>query len=402
MANLIKKIRVFISSPSDVKTERERLRKVVDELNRTIGQHENIYLEIVSWQTHGVPDMGRPQEVINRQIGPYDIFIGIMWKRFGTPTGEADSGTQEEFEIAYDCWKRTNRPRIMFYFNKSPYTLKNKDDIDQLRNVIEFQEELKKKGIIWDFNGPDEFETIMRGHLDNVIRQLALSEITEGLEKKSSQELLDDLRKAIAGAISVIALTVEMRDPYTAGHQRRVANLAKAIAKVMGFSEGRIEGIYMAGCIHDLGKMAVPAEILSKPGKLTEIEFNLIKCHPQIGFDILKNIDFPWPIEDTIFQHHERLNGSGYPSGLSGEKIMVESKILAVADVVEAICSHRTYRPALGVEFALNEISRNKGILYDVSVVDACSSISPNDGFEKLFHISNDPFHRFADKSGSR
>jgi len=381
MGKLIKKLRVFVSSPSDVNEEKERLPKIVDELNRTVGQHENIYLELVQWQTHGVPDMGRPQEVINRQIGLYDIFIGIMWKHFGTPTGKANSGTQEEFEIAFDCWKRANRPRIMFYFNQAPYTLKDKGDLKQIQRVLEFQEQLKNKGLIWYFNGPDEFEETVRGHLNAAIRQLVFSDITESLEKESNQELLDNLRKAVGSALQVVSQTVEMRDPYTVGHQLRVANLAKAIAKKLDLSENQIEGIYMAGCIHDLGKISVPSEILVKPGPLTEIEFGLIKDHPKIGYDILKNIDFPWSIAEAVFYHHERINGSGYPNGLSGEEIPIESKILAVSDVVEAMCSHRPYRHALGVEKAFEEIKRNKGILYDGRIVDACLSLSPEDEF---------------------
>ncbi len=180
------------------------------------------------------------------------------------------------------------------------------------------------------------------------------------------------LRKAMGGVIHAMAQTVETRDPYTAGHQRRVANIARYIAERMSLPSDKIEGIRMAGVIHDLGKISIPAEILSKPGKITEVEFNLIKNHCQAGYDILKSIDFPWPIADIVYQHHERIDGSGYPGGITGDEIIIEAKIISVADVMEAMASHRPYRPSLGVDFALNEIEKNKGILYDKDVADTC------------------------------
>ena len=186
------------------------------------------------------------------------------------------------------------------------------------------------------------------------------------------QDSMEKLGKALEGSILAIASTVETRDPYTAGHQQRVADLACAIAKEMGLPDDQIYGIRMGGVIHDLGKISIPAEILSKPGRITEIEFELIKTHPQVGYDILKTNEFPWPIAQMVLQHHERMNGSGYPAGLSGEGILLESRILGVADVVEAMASHRPYRPALGIDKALQEISRNKGSFYDHEVVEAC------------------------------
>lgn len=195
------------------------------------------------------------------------------------------------------------------------------------------------------------------------------------------QKTLQKLRKSTKGIIQAMSSTVETRDPYTAGHQQRTANFAKSIAKEMGLSHERVEGIMMAGLIHDLGKIAVPSEILTKPGKLTDIEFSLIKVHPQTGYDILKEIDFPWPIARIIIQHHERINGSGYPHGLSGDDLLLESKIMAVSDVVEAMASHRPYRAALGLEIALDEILKNKGALYDPSVVDSCVKIISTGNF---------------------
>jgi PAS domain S-box-containing protein len=193
---------------------------------------------------------------------------------------------------------------------------------------------------------------------------------------------LHNLRKAIEGSIELTALMVEAKDPYTAGHQRRVSILSCAIAKEMDLSEEQIEGTKIAGLIHDLGKISIPSEILSKPGRITDIEFSLIKNHPQIGYNILKTTKFPWPIKQIVLQHHERMDGSGYPSGLSGEKILIEARILGVADVVEAISSHRPYRPALGIGKALEEISKNRGILYDPKVVDACFNLFTKKGFK--------------------
>lgn len=196
------------------------------------------------------------------------------------------------------------------------------------------------------------------------------------------QDSMEKLRKALEGSILAIASTVETRDPYTAGHQQRVAELATAIAKEMGLLDDQIYGIRMGGVIHDLGKISIPAEILSKPGSITEIEFNLIKTHPKVGYDILKAIEFPWPIAQMVLQHHERMDGSGYPSGLSGEEIILEARILGVADVVEAMASHRPYRPALGIDKALKEISKNKGLLYDSDVAEACLKLFKEKEFE--------------------
>ncbi|OGP49486.1 MAG: hypothetical protein A2Y79_09270 [Deltaproteobacteria bacterium RBG_13_43_22] len=209
-----------------------------------------------------------------------------------------------------------------------------------------------------------------------------LSDITE--RKKNEEELkqsFEKVRKAMGGIIQAMALTVESKDPYTAGHQQRVSSLARTIAQEMGLSKDRVEAIRLAGVVHDLGKISVPAEILSKPTKLSDLEFSLIKVHPQTSYDILKDIDFPWPIAEIALQHHERMNGSGYPAGLKGEEIMVEAQVLMVADVVEAIASHRPYRPAFGIDVALEEISKNKGKLYDPATVEACLRLFKEKGF---------------------
>ncbi|MFH0786638.1 MAG: PAS domain S-box protein [Pseudomonadota bacterium] len=209
------------------------------------------------------------------------------------------------------------------------------------------------------------------------------SDITERMQaEKELQISLEKLRKAMGGIIQAMSSTIEIRDSYTAGHQRRVADLARAIAQEMGLPEDPVDGLRMAGIVHDLGKISIPAEILTKPTKLSDLEFGLIKTHPQISYDILKDIDFPWPVAEIVLQHHERINGTGYPQGLKGENIFLEARILAVADVVEAIASHRPYRPALGIDKAFEEIEKNKGILYDAEVVDACLRLFKEKGFK--------------------
>lgn len=199
-----------------------------------------------------------------------------------------------------------------------------------------------------------------------------------------------EMEKAMDGVVHALSLVVESRDPYTAGHQRRVAELARSIANKMGLSEWQVRGIYVAGLVHDVGKVAVPSEILSKPGELSQYEFNIIKAHSQVGYEILQKIDFPWPVTTAILQHHERLDGSGYPSGISGEEIILEAKILGVADVVEAMSSHRPYRPSLGLGSALAEITTNRGVLYDPQVVDACLSLLEKNetAFEQIMAVA--------------
>ena len=234
----------------------------------------------------------------------------------------------------------------------------------------------------------EELQARLRTHLelsrlrtkleDQVVeRTIQLQRLTEELKQS-----LEKLRKTMVGIIQAMALTVESKDPYTAGHQLRVSHLAKAIAQEMGLSQDQIEAVRMSGMVHDLGKISFPAQILSKPTRLSELEFGLIKVHPQISFDILKDIDFPWPVAQIVFQHHERINGTGYPLGLFGNEIYLEARILAVADVVEAIASHRPYRPALGIKKALEEISQNRDILYDPEAVDACLRLFKEKGFK--------------------
>jgi HD-GYP domain-containing protein (c-di-GMP phosphodiesterase class II) len=202
------------------------------------------------------------------------------------------------------------------------------------------------------------------------------------LRDRRAHETLDQRwRTSLEATVGAIANTVEMRDPYTSGHQQRVARLAVAMARQMALPEHRIQGLYLAGIIHDVGKINIPAEILNKPGKISKLEYQLIQGHAEAGYDIVKCVDFPWPIADMVRQHHERLDGSGYPQGLHGEAILPEARILAVADVVESMMSHRPYRAALGIDAALAEIENGKGGLFDPEAVDVCIALFRRHGF---------------------
>jgi PAS domain S-box-containing protein len=258
----------------------------------------------------------------------------------------------------------------------------NRDDLLKIRSI------LSSEGIVRGFETQfyrKDGTAIWVSLNSRVVRDPAGNiKYTEGYSENITErkESIERIRKALGAIIQAMAITVEVRDPYTAGHQRRVADLARGIATELHLPPDQIDGIRMAASIHDIGKISIPAEILSRPTKLTEIEFGLIKVHPQAGYEILKDIDFPWPIARIILEHHERMNGSGYPMGLKGEKILLESKIVMVADVIEAIASYRPYRPALGIEVALDEIKNNKGVLYDAAVADACAALFECGGYQ--------------------
>jgi len=209
-----------------------------------------------------------------------------------------------------------------------------------------------------------------------------ISDITETIRAdRKLRDSLEKLQRTLHGTVSALASVVETRDFYTSGHQQRVAQLASALALGMGFIAEAVKGMRVIGFLHDIGKIAIPAEVLSRPGKISAVEFDLIKCHHRAGFDILKTIEFPWPVAQAVHQHHERLDGSGYPLGLCDREIIPEARVLAVADVVEAMASHRPYRPALGIDRALKEITGNQGKLYDPTVVAACVRLFGEDGF---------------------
>lgn len=220
------------------------------------------------------------------------------------------------------------------------------------------------------------------GKFAGLIEKIADAQVLHKLqsELRTSQE---QMRKTMGAIIQAMSMTIEKRDPYTAGHQRRVTKLCRAIATELGFSWERIQGLRMAAAIHDLGKIHVPAAILNRPGPMSEHEMGIIRMHPQTAFDILKGIRFPWPLAETIYQHHERLDGSGYPQGLKGDQILLEARILAVADVAESMAFFRPYRgESLGLEEAIQELRRQKGILYDARVVDACIVLLTEKGFD--------------------
>ena len=229
------------------------------------------------------------------------------------------------------------------------------------------------------------FSPIIGRNTSGKITQVAVisNDITNiKLAEENLRDTLDRLRKSLNTTMQVMVSAVETRDPYTAGHQARSADLARAIATEMGLGPEKIEGIRLTGSIHDIGKLSIPAEILSKPTKLSEIEFSLIREHARRGFEMLKDVESPWPLAEIIYQHHERMDGSGYPRQLKGAEILIEAQIIGVADVVEAMASHRPYRPSLGIEAALKEIEQHRDTLYDKTVADACLRLFREKGFQ--------------------
>ena len=254
---------------------------------------------------------------------------------------------------SYSAWQVRKQKRLCGEFGPSEYeiTIRRKDG--GIRHLYAFRKEL-----LW--NGQQQSQIIYQDITD---RKLA---------EEKLQHTLDSLKKAVGTTIQVLVSALESRDPYTAGHQLRVADLACAIAREMGLAQDKIEGIRMSGVIHDIGKLSIPAEILTKPSKLTNLEFSLIKEHPKSGYEMLRHVESPWPLAQIVHQHHERLDGTGYPNKLSNGDILVEARIMAVADVVEAMASHRPYRASLGIQAALEEIEKNKGVLYDGHAADAC------------------------------
>jgi len=227
-----------------------------------------------------------------------------------------------------------------------------------------------------------EENDVMRLYSERVVKKLEEKTLRleeEVIERRKVEDQLrlsyEKISRVYSEVVYALASAVEKRDPYTAGHQARVAKIAKAIAREMGRPEDEIRGLVLASAIHDVGKINIPSEILTRPTKLTDAEFTLIRTHPLTGYEILANVEFPWPVATIVLQHHERLDGSGYPYEVTGKDIILESRIIAVADVVEAMASHRPYRPAVGIQKALEEIEANKGKLYDPDAVNACLEV---------------------------
>lgn len=227
----------------------------------------------------------------------------------------------------------------------------------------------------------EELLARVRTHLELYRLRNHLGEMVE-LRTQSLSESEQRLKEILLESVSALAAMVEFRDPYTAGHQRRVALLAEAIARDLSLPEQQIEGLVLAAVVHDVGKISIPTELLTKPGRLSDLELSLIEQHPESGYEIVKGIEFPWPIAEIVRQHHERLDGSGYPRGLQGDAILLEARILAVADVIEAMASHRPYRPGLGIEAALEEVEKNRGTLFDSGIVDLALKLFREKGYQ--------------------
>jgi PAS domain S-box-containing protein/putative nucleotidyltransferase with HDIG domain len=275
---------------------------------------------------------------------------------------------------------------LRFYYENAIKELKNLKNIRESKNahfnnaILELEQVHKEGFKVWT-------EVRVSFMYDSKNNLTGISGVTRDITGRKEalralSESFKTLTKALEASIEAMGKTTEIRDPYTAGHQKRVGILAYEIAKMMNLTNDQKEGVRLAGAIHDIGKIYVPAEILSKPGKISENEFNILKTHSQVGYDILRTIDFPWPIAKIVLQHHERIDGSGYPNGLKGDEILIEAKIIGVADVVEAMASYRPYRPALGIDKALEEILKNKGKIYDPEIVDICQDLIVNKGFQ--------------------
>ena len=230
---------------------------------------------------------------------------------------------------------------------------------------------------------PAEVEVISAGAGPAPMFIIYVRDISENKAAEAERlRYAEDIKCTLVQTLLAVSKTIEMRDPYTAGHQRRVAHLAASMARLMGLADEQVEGIFLGALIHDIGKIAVPAEILSRPGALHEEDINYLKIHCSRGYEILSPIDFPWPIAEIALQHHEHLDGSGYPQGLRGRDILLESRIVCIADITDAMTSHRPYRPAISLEKALLSISSKAGIWYDEDAVAACTQL-----FEEGYHI---------------
>jgi putative nucleotidyltransferase with HDIG domain len=333
---------------------------------------------------------------------PYVIFswIGLVQPDSHEIKAVAWAGAEEGYlsiiKVAWDDSEYGRGPTGQAIRTGQPVIRRN---LDPIPYPHPWKEEALKRGYLSSIALPLTYEGevigILKGYSGvtdafgekeiEFLNQVA-GDIVVGIRSlRLEQELIESLIKlqvTMLQTIEAISSMAELRDPYTAGHQKRVTQLALALAQEMGLAPDRIEGLRVASLIHDIGKIVVPAEILNRPGKLSEYEMNIVRIHSEAGFDIIKKIDFPWPVAQVVLQHHERLNGSGYPQGLQGVDILPETKILAVADVVEAMASHRPYRPSLGIDAALEEIEKNRGTLYDKTVADTCLRLFREKGFQ--------------------
>jgi putative nucleotidyltransferase with HDIG domain len=352
---------------------------------------EQLSSSLVAAVANGMQSAGVYLLMPSQSTGNYSIYAYSGQKSKGRLYFAAHSPLVETMKQHYDIIDNNDIDII-----PSLLSLTEADRQVLEKNCIELMFPLKNDGNLSGMlllsnklsNAPysNEERNLLKTVAADVAVNIENANLYENMKQKHSE-----LQQAINGIVHAVTLVVETRDPYTAGHQRRVAELARAIARKMRLSEWQTMGIYIAGLLHDVGKVAVPTEILSKPGKISQYEFSIIKNHSQIGYDILQRIEFPWAVTDAILQHHERLDGSGYPAGLSGDEIIIEARILGVADVVEAMSSHRPYRPALGLQSALQEISQASGTLFDTEVVNACMSLlQQNESeFERLMAVAD-------------
>lgn len=306
-----------------------------------------------------------------------------------------------------DCLTAGDGLEALEILKKEPVDIVITDVVMPRMNGIELTNKIREKfnadvivmtGFVNDYRFED---VVAEGASDFVQKPASLQEMVIRIKRviqerenaaernRMGQELQESfrrLKKGLEDTISVLARAIETRDPYTSGHQKRVSELSCLIGKEIHLPPEQLDGLRLAGLIHDIGKISIPSEILNKPGRLSEVEYNLIKTHSEIAYEILKDIDFPWPIADMVLQHHERLDGTGYPKGLKSDNILLEAKILAVADVVDAMAAHRPYRPSLGVDRALEEITRSRDRLYDFRIVEACLRVIDREG-NRLFPV---------------
>jgi PAS domain-containing protein len=347
--------------------------ELLDEMCRVCVEVGGYRLVSIGFVEHDEAKSGRPMAWAGEHAEYLQKAI-VTWadtERGRGPTGTAvrTGQTQISQNIETNPAMAPWRAELLGYGFKSSVALPLKSGSEVFGAVTLFAGEP-------DSFGPEEVDLLKELADDLAYGIVALR------DRAGREAAVGALDKALKSTVQAVAGAIEAHDVYTAGHERHVADLSVAIARELGLSESLIEGLFLAGLIHDLGKISVPSEFLSKPGKLSPLEYEVIQTHVQVGYDIIRGINFPWPIGQSILQHHERLDGSGYPNHLKGEAISMEGRILGVADVVDAMQSHRPYRPALGLDAALAEIEAGKGSLYDPAVVDACTVLFRQKGFK--------------------
>ncbi len=341
--------------------ERKNQQDTINSLRKKLAQHRQREAEIKQSKA-GLQAM---LEYVEDQVTLLDDKLNILWasksakRRFGF-----DMVGRKCYKVYHDSCEQCPKEDCMVQQTLA----------DGRRHELDVKVSLKRGDIAYLHCKSHPALKDADGRVTAVVK--IAQDITK--QRQAGEELkesMEKLRKLLGGTVQAMAMTVEARDAYTAGHQKRTTNIARCIAQEMGLSEEQIDGIRMAGVVHDLGKISIPAEILSKPGRINDVEFSLIKNHPLAGYEILKGIEFQSPVAQIVLQHHERMDGSGYPYGLKGKDILLEARVIAVADVIEAMASHRPYRAAIGIQEAMEEITRNQGTSYDTEVVTATRRI---------------------------